>query len=73
METLALTVVASGAISRRMTSALPDSPVVVPRAPSRRRLAVARLLRRLADRLAGPPRPGVRPTPTGAISAPWPR
>jgi len=71
MQTLALALitVVNGETRRLMNSALPDSPIVPVPPPSPRRQAAASLLRRLADRLAEPP----RPMPAGVLSAPSPR
>ncbi len=53
MQALALVPVVTGTSTRLMNSALPDSPVVLPQGPGRVRLLTARILHRLACRIAG--------------------
>jgi hypothetical protein len=60
MQALGLVPTVTGATTRLMNSALPDSPVVVPRPPGRMRLRTARILHQVADRVARTDHPAVR-------------
>lgn len=60
MQALGLVPMVTGATTRLMNSALPDSPVVAPRPPSSVRLRFAWILHRVADRVARSDDPSLR-------------